>query len=231
MSRNAPTLIRPALFQFLRELAVNNNRTWFQENKERYEHEVKGPLLEFVAAFGPHLKKISRHYVADPRPSGGSLFRIHRDTRFSKDKTPYKTHAALQFRHESGKDVHAPGYYLHLEPGSVFFGCGLWHPEPEVLQKIRQHIADDPKAWLKVKNHKTFTAHYQLEGDALTRPPKGFDPEHPAIEDLKRKDFIGVVTLRERDALSPKFLDQVATCAKAGTPLMRFLSDATGHPF
>ncbi|MBK6683740.1 MAG: DUF2461 domain-containing protein [Deltaproteobacteria bacterium] len=230
MKKPAPHF-RPALFQFLRELAVNNDRTWFAENKARYEADVKGPLLSFIADFGPHLKKISRHYVADPRPVGGSLFRIHRDTRFSKDKTPYKTHASAQFRHEAGKDVHAPGYYLHLEPGSVFFGCGLWHPEPEPLQQIRTRIAEDPKAWKKAIGAKAFNPHYQLQGESLKRPPKGFDPDHPELEAIKRKDFIGVTPFKERDALSSDFLMQVVERAKAGTPLMRFLSESIELPF
>jgi uncharacterized protein (TIGR02453 family) len=117
----------PSLFTFLRELAENNNREWFQDNKSRYEQHVKDPALRLIADFGPRLKKISPHFRADPRAVGGSLFRIHRDTRFSKDKSPYKTHTGIQFRHELGKDAYAPGFYLHLEPGQVFCGVGSWH--------------------------------------------------------------------------------------------------------
>ena len=106
--------ITPALFDFFRELKANNNREWFQANKERYERQVREPLLQFVEDFGVRLAEISPHYVADARRSSGSLFRINRDVRFSADKSPYKTAAGIQFRHESGKDVHAPGFYLHL---------------------------------------------------------------------------------------------------------------------
>ena len=105
----------PALFKFLRELNKNNTREWFQANKDRYETDVRNPMLGFIADFAPYLEGLSPQFVAEPRRSGGSMFRIHRDTRFSKDKSPYKTHAAAQFGHARGKDVHAPGFYLHLE--------------------------------------------------------------------------------------------------------------------
>ena len=132
--------LRPELTKFLRQLAKNNNREWFQKNKERYEGEVRDPLLRFVEAFGPRLQKISPHFVADPKKMGGSLFRIYRDTRFSRDKSPYKTFCGVQFRHERAKDVHAPGFYLHIQPDEVFVGVGLWHPEGDTLRLIRDAI-------------------------------------------------------------------------------------------
>ena len=115
--------ITPALFDFLRELGANNERPWFEENKARYRAEVRDPMLDFIQAFAEPLAEISPHFRADPRANGGSLFRIYRDTRFSKDKTPYKTNVGAHFRHEAGKDAHAPGFYLHLEPGMCFAGC------------------------------------------------------------------------------------------------------------
>ena len=105
---------QPDLFRFLDALRGNNNREWFQANKERYESDVKGPMLRFIGDFAPRLRQISPRFVADPRPNCGSLFRIYRDVRFSKDKTPYKTNAGAQFRHQAGKDAHAPGFYLHV---------------------------------------------------------------------------------------------------------------------
>src|SRR5918996_1661223 len=137
----------PELFRFLRDLEANNDRTWFNANKDRYEREVRDPALDFVEDFAPRLAEISQHFVADPRPSGGSLFRIHRDTRFSKDKSPYKTHVGIHFRHELAKHAHTPGFYLHLQPGSVFVGVGIWHPDPPALLRIREAIAGDPSAW------------------------------------------------------------------------------------
>ena len=120
----------PELFRFLRDLKASNTREWFAENRERYEDAVRGPALDFVADVAPYLERVSPHFVADPRPSGGSLFRIHRDTRFGKDKSPYKTYVGIQFRHELGKDAHAPGFYLHLEPKAVFVGAGILAPGP-----------------------------------------------------------------------------------------------------
>ena len=107
------------MFEFLADLALNNNREWFHANKARYESVVRGWLVTFVEDFGERLREVSPHMVADPRPTGGSIFRIYRDVRFAKDKSPYKTQAAVHFRHKAGKDAHAPGVYLHLEPGST----------------------------------------------------------------------------------------------------------------
>jgi uncharacterized protein (TIGR02453 family) len=220
----------PALFRFFRELAANNRREWFLTNKQRYEREVREPLLSFIANFAPRLKEISVQYVADPSSNGRSMFRIYRDVRFSTDKRPYKTHAAAQFRHMKGKDVHAPGYYLHLEPGYVFFAAGMWHPDPQSLTRVRDAIAGSPKRWRRAIGDSPFVATCTLQGDKLSRPPKGYDSKHPLIEDLKLKDFIAYprTNLRERDALSADFIDQFAGFCFAAAPLMRFLTEAVG---
>jgi uncharacterized protein (TIGR02453 family) len=121
----------PGLFEFLRDLARHNDRAWFQANQRRYEAEVKAPMLRFIEDFGAPLKRISAQFLADPRPVGGALFRIHRDTRFSTDKSPYKTNAAAHFRHREGsRDVHAPGFYLHLEPSGSMEGAACGIPTP-----------------------------------------------------------------------------------------------------
>src|SRR5215831_17653281 len=120
----------PGLFSFLSDLRANNSREWFAANKERYEEELLEPALVFINAFAPRLEKISPHFRADARASGGSLFRIYRDTRFSKDKSPYKTNLGIHFRHERAKDAHAPGYYLHIGPGEVYAGGALQEPAP-----------------------------------------------------------------------------------------------------
>ncbi|MCA9554272.1 MAG: DUF2461 domain-containing protein [Myxococcales bacterium] len=221
----------PALFQFLAELGLNNDKAWFEANRERFEADVKGPMLRFITEFGPKLEKISPHFVADPRPNGGSMFRIYRDTRFSKDKTPYKTNTAAQFRHEAGKDVHAPVFYLHLDPGRVFMGGGVWHPDPESLQKIREAIAEDPKGWMKIQGKKAFKDALEVGGESLKRPPKGFDPEHPAIEEIKRKDYIVSATMTVKQACAPDFMDAYAKTCKAASEYVKFLTDALGLPF
>ncbi len=216
----------PALFRFLRELKAHNDVRWFQENRPRYEQDVKAPLLAFIADFAVPLRRISRHFVADPRPSGGSMFRIHRDTRFSPDKSPYKVHAAAHFRHVKGKDVHAPGFYLHLEPGSVFVAAGIWHPEAGALGTLRDAIVREPSRWRRILGARAFRDGMLLEGDSLSRPPRGYDADHPLVEDLKRKDFIATRGFSQEEACSPGFLDGVAAAYRTCAPLVRFLTEA-----
>jgi uncharacterized protein (TIGR02453 family) len=218
---------RPDLFRFLSDLKANNDREWFAANKDRYEEHVRGAALDFVADFAPRLEKISTHFVADPRPSGGSLFRIHRDTRFSKDKSPYKPYVGIRFSHERAKDAHAPGFYLHLQPGSVFVGAGIWHPDSPTLGKIREAIVDDPQAWRKATVGKS----WRLAGESLKRAPAGFDPEHPLIEDLKRKSFVAAVGLTQKDACAPGFIDRFGATCKETSPLVRFVCKALDLPY
>ena len=223
--------LRPELLQFLRQLAKNNNREWFQKNKDRYEHDLREPLLRFIEAFDPRLRKISPYFVADARKMGGSLFRIHRDTRFSRDKSPYKTHAGVQFRHERAKDVHAPGFYLHIQPKEVFVGVGLWHPDSDTLKLLRDAMVENPAKWKRAKSAKAFAEQFELAGDSLKRAPKGYDPDHPLIEDLRRKDFIAVTKLREKDLVAPAFLDRFTKICTASRPFMRYLTEAVGLDF
>jgi uncharacterized protein (TIGR02453 family) len=224
------THFEPALFTFLRDLKSHNDREWFARNRERYERDVRLPMLAFIADFAGPLSRISPHVVADPRPMGGSMFRIHRDTRFSKDKTPYKTHAAAWFRHRGGRLGRGPGFYLHLEPGRVFGGAGIWHPEPPTLQQLRTAVARRGPDWKKAVGG-AFRRSCTLEGDALVRPPRGFPPDHPLIEDIKRKDFTAITEWSEKDALSPRFMAQLASFCRTTTPFMRFLAKAVDLGF
>ncbi len=220
--------IKPSLFSFLRDLKANNEREWFQANKDRYENQVREPLLQFIRDFGDDvLPQISPHFVADACKSGGSLFRIHRDVRFSKDKSPYKTAAGIHFRHERAKDAHAPGFYLHLEPGEVFFGVGIWHPDAAALTQIRKAVAkDEGEFWQQVAYSSEFASTFELAGDSLKRPPRGYDPEHPCIEDLKRKDFIGLAQLTQKQSYQDNFLEQLGAYCHRAVPFMRFLTES-----
>jgi uncharacterized protein (TIGR02453 family) len=218
------------VFSFLTELRANNSREWFDANKRRYEQDVKGPLLAFIGGFDAALGKLSEHYVADPKPTGGSLFRIYRDVRFSKDKTPYKTEAGIHFRHERGKDVHAPGYYLHLAPEASFAACGLWQPETAQQLQIRGAIDRDQQGWRAAKK-RAAAASLTLGGDSLKRAPKGFTEEHPLIEDLKRKDFILSAPLDQVAVTADGFDTQLAKIWQAGKPIMQLLTEAVGLPF
>jgi len=216
----------PELFGFLAELEDHNDRDWFAANKERYEADVLEPALAFIEDFEPHLRAITPHLRADARRTGGSLFRIYRDTRFSKDKTPYKTMAGIYFRHERSKELRAPGFYLHLAPGDVFAGGGIWHPDTATAHRIREAIAADPDGW------RAATAGIELgHGEALKRVPQGFDKDHPLAADLKRKDFAAIARLSEDDATAPGFLERYARTCESMAPLMRFLCGAVGARF
>jgi len=212
----------PELFKFLEELRENNTREWFQANKGRYESTVRGPVLRFIADFAAPLHTISLYFVADPSPTGGSLFRIYRDVRFSKDKSPYKTQVGMSFWHiEGGKMVHVPGFYLHLEPDGCFAAAGVWHPDAATLKKIRAAIAARPAAWKAVRR-----SGLEIEGRTLARPPKGYDAEHPLIDDLRWKDYVTSIAFSEAKVCSPRFLsDYVAACRRM-SPLVKFLTEA-----
>jgi uncharacterized protein (TIGR02453 family) len=221
----------PEHFRFLTELKRNNRRDWFEANKQRYEDQVREPARRFIVDIAPALRRLSPHFLADPRPIGGSLFRIYRDVRFSKDKSPYKTHTGIHFRHSAGKDVHAPGFYLHLEPDNVFVAIGIWHPDGTALARIREAIVTDPAGWKRILDAKRFREHYELGGDMLRRPPRGYDPEHPLIEDLMRKDFVAIAALRESDVVVPGFPKRFSEICRAGGPFMRHLCNAIGVEF
>ncbi|NOX42848.1 MAG: DUF2461 domain-containing protein [Gammaproteobacteria bacterium] len=220
------------IIKFLKELSKNNNRDWFQENKERYKSSVVAPLCDFIVAMGPRLEKISNCYVADARPHGGSMFRIYRDVRFSKDKRPYKEHAACHFRHEAGKDAHAPGFYLHVEPKEIFVGGGIWMPSNPVLDKIRQAIIEKPDKWKKICKGKTFVKYFSaIQGDGLKRPPRGIDKDHPLIDDLKRKSFFAMHEIDAKLLYTPKFITEVERTFAALSPLLEFLTQAVDLPY
>lgn len=230
MSSKQPYFTR-AFFRFLKELEKNNQREWFHANKQRYEDEVRDPAQRFISDFGPELRKISPHFLADPRPVGGSMFRIYRDTRFAKDKSPYKTHVGIQFRHKQGKDVHAPGFYLHLEPGGCFAGVGIWHPDSKALASIRAAIDEQPRRWKQIASAKRFSETFQLAGESLKRAPKGYDPDHPLIDDLKRKDFIAVANFDDKTAGNSDFVTYYSKLCRSGGSLVRFLCEAVDVPY
>ena len=152
------------------------------------------------------------------------MYRIYRDTRFSADKSPYKTWVAAHFKHRAAaRDVTVPGFYVHLGPGECFAGGGIYHPDMPTLTRIRQHIVADPKAWGAVGR-----AGLEIEGDSLKRAPAGFDPAHRFVEDLKRKDFYTGQEFPERQVTSPGFLDAFIDACRDTAPLMKFLTAALG---
>ena len=212
--------------QFLNELSGNNNREWFEAHKQDYEKTVRTPALAFIADIADELAMISPHFLAVAKKVGGSLMRIHRDVRFGKDKRPYKTNIGIQFRHDMGRDVHAPGYYLHVEPGNCFIGVGIWRPDAKALGKIRDAIVEDGEGWCNAGSGKDFRKTFSFTGESLTNPPRGYAKDHPLIEDLKRKDFIVFREISDSQALSGQLLPRVIDQFHVATPYMRFLCNA-----
>lgn len=223
----------PAVFAFLRELAENNEKQWWEENKQRYVEAIREPARDFIADFGDRIGKISPHFNADTRTNGGSLMRPYRDMRFSNG-VPYKTNVGIQFRHESGKDVHAPGFYLHLEPGRCFAGVGLWRPEARVAKTIRQAINDDPEGWRKAAHAKRFTDVWEIgsqDEDRLKRIPKELDSDHPFPDDLRLRSFTAGSRLTQKLVTSNSLADELYTMFDRAGPYTRFLCQAVGLPF
>jgi len=223
MSDADPPSFSTDLFKFLRDLKANNQRDWFQANKARYEEAVKEPALAFIEDIGYRLPEVAPHLLADKK----SLFRIYRDTRFAKDKTPYKTHLGIYLRHARAAEAETAGLYLHLEPGHVFLGAGIWHPQSPALKRIRDAIVAQPRGWrdAKVAGDPVWRL---ADGEALKRAPTGYPADHPMIEDLRRKSFAIVSPLTQKAATGRGFLDECVQRAHAARPVMAFLCDTLG---
>jgi len=220
------------LFKFLKLLKENNNREWFNDNKPQYKEYIVEPVCDFISVLRPRLEKISKYYVADSRAHGGSMFRIYRDTRFARDKRPYKEHVGCQFRHVAGKDAHAPGFYIHIEPGNIRIGGGVWRPPNPVLQQIRSRIVEKPDAWKKIISNPTFRKRFvSVDGEQLQRPPKGFTKDDPYLEDLKRKSFFIMQQHEDNTLLQPGIVSEVERVFKSASPLMEFLTLAVELPY
>src|SRR5215813_6765227 len=221
----------PELFTFFRQLSKHNNREWFQEHKWRYEQFVRDPFLRFIEDFRPRLNAISPHFIADPRPSGGSLLRIYRDMRFRKDQAPYQTRAAARFPHRARKERTAPGLYLHLDPAHCFFACGLWHPDGDTRALVREAIMRNQGAWKRAAKGKAFESVWELSGDSSKRLPPGCPPNHLLATDLMRKDFISATYFSEKEVCASNFLDRVTKATRAAAPFLKFLTQALGLPW
>jgi uncharacterized protein (TIGR02453 family) len=218
-------------FAWLRQIEANNTKAWFNEHRQRYEEDVRAPALAYIEEMVAPLRKISPHFTALARKSGGSLMRVHRDMRFARDSAPYKTNVGIQFRHERGRDVHAPGYYVHIEPGQCFIGAGIWRPEPAALRAIRMEIADRPEAWRRASGARRFTEKFDLSGEQLSRPPRGFAPDAPCMDALRRKDFIALTEVSDAFVCRADLPAATAALFSRTTPLMRFLCGALDLDF
>ena len=227
----AEPILTTRLFKFLQELRRNNNREWFTENKARYETDVKGPTVELVHQLEKPLAKAAPMLNPIAKGHGGSLMRIYRDTRFGKDKTPYKTNVGISIRHQAGKDVHAPGIYIHLDVKECFLGAGCWRPERKVLAAIRAAIDEDPKAWKRARDNKPFSSEFEFVGDRLKTAPRDYSKDHPMIEDLRRTDFIALAPLAQSQVISDQVVSIMIDRIKKARPLMKFLCEAIDVPY
>ncbi len=210
---------------FLRKLRRNNNRQWFEKHKEEFETDVKLPMQSIIASLQPYFDSFAPQFDINPKRS---LFRIYRDVRFSKDKTPYKTHIAAHFvLRGKPKGVEGSGYYLHIEPGEIFLGGGIYMPDGDQLKSIRKAIAERSKEFLMIVRDKSFVRRFnKIEGDKLQRVPRGYDPDHPMAEWLKLKQFFVGVEWKEEECLKKSFVEEIAKVYKEAAPLVLFLNDA-----
>ncbi|GAB5418035.1 MAG: DUF2461 domain-containing protein [Crocinitomicaceae bacterium] len=206
---------------FLEDLQKNNNRDWFQENKPTYEKNHK----EVISFADDVLARLNEHDVIETASGKKSLFRIYRDVRFSKDKSPYKTHWSGGFK-RAGK-LRRGGYYFHIQPGgNSMVGGGFWAPNKEDLQRIREEIATDASELRAILSDKTFVETFgTLEGDQLKRAPKGFDPDHKDIDLLRYKQFIFSRNFTDKEVLAPDFAETLDQCFQAMRPFFDFMSD------
>lgn len=209
----------PEALRFLRSLKRNNRREWFQPRKEQYETHVKGPMLALIAELNHDLLKFAPEYVTEPKKA---VFRIYRDTRFSADKRPYKTNIAASFRRR-GMDT--GGLYFSVSDEGVEIAAGIYHPTRETTLLVREYIANNHEAFARLlANRKTRKLCGGLRGDELSRAPKGFDPAHPAIPLIKKKDWLLDVTRESSLATTPELYRELCALFRVMVPFVEFLN-------
>ncbi|PJJ98126.1 TIGR02453 family protein [Lysobacteraceae bacterium NML75-0749] len=217
---------------FLHKLAANNRREWFQAHKDDYQRHVREPFQQLLADLIVPLAAISPHFRADPKPVGGSLFRIYRDTRYASDKSPYKPWQGAQLFHERRRQVTAPAFYLHLEPGESFIGAGLWHPPTEVQRHIRQFIFENPESWARAAHAPTLRENFQsYSDDMLKRPPAGFPADFRFIDDLRQRSFVLSRALDDAQMTSADLLETVVHNLEQLAPFVDYLCAALDLEF
>jgi uncharacterized protein (TIGR02453 family) len=222
---------RPELLRFLAGLRAHNSKPWFEAHRTDYERFYRDAFVEFVTDFGERLPAISPYLVADPRPTGGSVMRIYRDTRFTPDKSPYRSYTVVHFGHRDAGKTSAPGLFLYVAPDEISGGGGWWHPDPPQAAQVRAAIAGDPAGWTSAVRSAAFVRRFELTGESLKRPPPGVAPDHPLLADLRRKDFVASTDFSRSEFTSPGFLGAYEHAARTVAPLLRFLCRATDLPF
>jgi uncharacterized protein (TIGR02453 family) len=226
------TYFSEASFKFLRALARHNEREWFHAHKADYESHVRGPFLRLLTDLQPALREVSEHYRAEPKGNGGSLFRIHRDTRFANDKSPYKNWQGARLFHARSKQVEAPAFYLHLQPGNCFVAAGVWHPEPETLRRIRHFIVDNPGSWKAAAHGTAFRKRFDLDDDEmLVRMPRGFPADFEFADDLRRRNFAAFRSIDDATMTGPRLRRTLEGDLAALAPLVDYLCAALDLEF
>lgn len=216
-------MIQKSTLQFLKGLKKNNNRDWFEAHRGEYE-AAKNDFLEFLDMLIPAIA------VFDPEVTGikakDCLFRINRDVRFSKDKSPYKSHFGAAIALKGRKGTY-PGYYVHLEPGALVAGGGAYMLMPDELQKVRQEIDYNARDFLKIIKSRPFRDIYdEVQGDALVNPPKGYERSNEAIDYIKKKQWYAMTKIADADAITNEFEKKIIKAFKVLLPLNRFLQKA-----
>ena len=228
----ANTYFTERSFRFLRGLARHNERPWFLAHKDDYDNEVRAPFQRLLVDLQPALAAVSEHYRADPKPVGGSLFRIQRDTRFASDKTPYKAWQGARLFHARGRQVEAPSFYIHLQPSNCFVGAGLWHPQPATQRTVRQFIVDNPGSWQAAAHAPAFRRRFELDEDEmLVRPPRGFPSDFAFIDDLRHKNFVAFRAIDDATMLGPRLVKTLAGDLAALGPFVDYLCAALDLEF
>ena len=221
-----------ASLKFLRGLARHNDKAWFDQHRQDYEAHVRQPFLRLIGDLQPALASISPHYRADPRTVGGSLFRIHRDARFSNDKSPYKSWQGARLFHERRREVAAPSFYLHLQPGESFVGAGLWHPEGHTQRKVRQFILENPASWKRTAHDPKLRRRFELDdSEVMIRPPRGFPADFEFIDDLKHRNWVFWRALDDATMTGPRLRRTVEADLAALAPFIDYLCAALDLEF
>jgi uncharacterized protein (TIGR02453 family) len=214
----------PKTLSFLRSLKRNNDREWFRARKDDYDRYVRAPMVQLIEAFAVEFETLAPELVADPKVS---LYRIYRDTRFSADKSPLKTHAAAHFPARGMKRGEGAGLYVHVSPGGVWAGGGMYMPSAANLASIRAHIASTHPRLHKLATNPAFTkAVGELSGERLTRVPRGYARDHPAARYLQFRQFLGGAEWPAAFATNRRFYTEVCSVFRAVAPLVRFLNAA-----
>ena len=212
----------PDMIRFFRSLKRNNRREWFQPRKELFDQHVKAPMLELLAGINAELVKFAPDYVTEPKKA---IFRIYRDTRFSADKTPYKTHVAASFSRRAGERLGTGGFYFSVSHDAIEVAAGLWHPDRDVTLLVRNHIAETHQELRRLlADKKSRKLAGELQGGALSRSPKGFDPAHPAADFIKMKDWVLDVTLDAGLATTARLQPAIVDRFRAMAPILTYLN-------